>query len=825
MKPLHTEKLQAARPRFTRNWVVALLLMLPFAAFAQTSYLRHADALFGKSAYGPSLKLYEREQQTHPTLHTTVRIAECNLRLGNTQEAERYYAEAVRLEEAKPEHLFAYAKLLKYHGKFLEAQQWFTLYSRDLDKPQPALRYAHSCLVADQWFKDSLGYEVKRLTSLNTPAREIAPIVRGDSFIYAANKNRGYFFRFFNGEDGSPFYDLYAAARTGPLSAGKPQLILGGLKTKFHDGPVAFTPDGKGAYLSRTLQKGGSLLRDSQGESRLTLVYVPWLGDHWKKTPLALPFTDEESSYAYPALSPDGTTLYFASDKPGGYGGWDLYFTQREGEEWSPPKNLGPEVNSEADELFVTCPGEGRLFFASNRAEGLGGLDIFSAVFRAMSWTDVRNMGYPLNTSYDDFGLFMLPSSDTGYFSSNRPGGAGGDDLFWVKKRGAIRGKVVDARTGEPLRDVPVEILNLKEEESRYRTSLDGSFRHYLDGREGSVFVRVVAQGFEDFRETYPLSQLAPGEDMNLTIPVVQKRRYAVSGVVLDKRTGNPLPSASVSIKGKDDILIYSDGEGRFNQVLEEGQDYLITVELDGYQPEVVRVSTRDQNEPMNYELTVEMQQGAYLMLEGIARDARTGLALDSVDITVTDNLTNQVIYRGITNADGAFRIKLDNTGNYSLMAEKGNFFSSRTRITPDEGKGGGTLPLNLDIYPAQKDQVVKLIYHDVGSSAVRVVGLKDLTEIADFMRDNPQTIVEIRAHTDSRGSDEDNLRLSQRRADTVADYLKLMGIRKDRVIAQGFGETQLVNGCTDDFPCPEKDHQPNRRTEVKVIGFVQGGQ
>src|SRR5690606_30884883 len=142
----------------------------------------------------------------------------------------------------------------------------------------------------------------------------------------------------------------------------------------------------------------------------------------------------------HPSLSPDGMKLFFSSNMPGGYGGRDIYMSEKQGDTWSKPVNLGPEINSEKDEAFPFFHESGVLFFASEGHSGYGGLDLFMLDLSTRTWGKVINLGKPFNTPQDDFGMIVNTEGTSGYFSSNRDGGMGKDDIYFFDANGGLQG-------------------------------------------------------------------------------------------------------------------------------------------------------------------------------------------------------------------------------------------------------------------------------------------------------------------------------------------------------------------------------------------------
>jgi hypothetical protein len=192
-------------------------------------------------------------------------------------------------------------------------------------------------------------------------------------------------------------------------------------------------------------------------------------------------FNGEEYSVGHPCLSPDGNTFYFVSDMTGGEGGTDIWFSKKQGEDWSKPENMGPKINTPGNDMFPWISPTGVFYFASNGHPGLGGLDIFRVTSMGTEFEKVANLGYPVNSPQDDFSLAIDEKTGVGFFSSNRKGGKGDDDIYSFLQRQVLEGLVLDKVTGEPVNNAKIEIYGVKGLSTIVRTNEVGQFRYGLD--------------------------------------------------------------------------------------------------------------------------------------------------------------------------------------------------------------------------------------------------------------------------------------------------------------------------------------------------------
>jgi hypothetical protein len=252
---------------------------------------------------------------------------------------------------------------------------------------------------------------------------------------------------------------------------------------KFHNTSATFTPDGKTMFYTASNTAGKKTLNSSGGIVNFSVQKSTLLNDKWQRGEM-VPFASKEYSTGHPSLSADGTTMYFASDMPGGMGGSDIYVVKYENGMWGTPVNLGETINTAGNELFPVISGN-TLYYSSDGIVGLGGLDIYRTENTSGSWSPPVNMEYPVNSFRDDFG-FMPDSASavTGYFSSNRNSDNGTDHIFTFVRKDyvfTVDGTVVEKDSDKPLAGVNVELTNkLTGNKETVTTGDDGTFTFKL---------------------------------------------------------------------------------------------------------------------------------------------------------------------------------------------------------------------------------------------------------------------------------------------------------------------------------------------------------
>ncbi|MEM7037275.1 MAG: hypothetical protein AAF570_09870 [Bacteroidota bacterium] len=249
-----------------------------------------------------------------------------------------------------------------------------------------------------------------------------------------------------------------------------------------------FNPDGNVMFFTRNNFHKGRVRRSEDRVVGLKTYRAELVRKRWTNVK-ELPFNSDDYSVGHPCMGPAGRSLYFVSDKPGGYGGTDVYVTYKRGESWTPPKNLGPEINSKGDEMFPWVSNTGVLYFASNGHLGLGGLDIFRVTSLGNEMQKVQNMGFPINSGADDFGMIMDENSGTGFLSSNRLGGRGQDDIYYFRQKQIVRVQVIDEKTGEPIDKAKIEVFGVQGLSATVLTDEMGKMTFGLGRNEQFMFV------------------------------------------------------------------------------------------------------------------------------------------------------------------------------------------------------------------------------------------------------------------------------------------------------------------------------------------------
>lgn len=321
-------------------------------------------------------------------------------------------------------------------------------------------RLVHQDLQEEGVLKQTV--DITNLEILNSSQLDYSPTLYPEGIIFTSDrpveKKKGWK-RFFQ----KKYADLFYATHNEDGSYNKPEPLPGKINGRFNEG--ASTVDATGTFMVFTRNNNNG--RNGFGQVELKLYYSHLKNNKWTKGK-ELPFNCEECTTSHPSLSPDGQQLYFASNRPGGYGGMDLYVVEKIDGKWSEPSNLGSKVNTVENEVFPFIHADGTLYYSSNGRSGAKTLDILFNRPTESGWSDSQALGQPFNSNQDDFGFIMLPDGNSGFFSSNRIGGQGMDDIYAWKLREnvavalrtePIRFEVRDEWTNELITNAEVELV------------------------------------------------------------------------------------------------------------------------------------------------------------------------------------------------------------------------------------------------------------------------------------------------------------------------------------------------------------------------------
>lgn len=614
---------------------------------------KKADALFFKKGeYESAIKKYQEvlERADADKGYVNGQIAEAYRMSNRPAMAESFYKAATDAGY-KPDSLaFNYALVLRDNGKYKEAADAFAAYAKkgaSKNKVARAKREAEFLPKLGELLTKRSHFSVSNVDAINTANAEFSPYFTADKLYFTSNRESGMTYA----KTGTGFTDLYVwKFENGDVNKGAAERMSDLFNAPgINEGSLALSKDGQTLVFA----KGNS--DDRYGAKDVDLYISYYKDGNWTK-PELLPFSNPDTWDGCPAFSADGKTIFFSSFRPGGQGGADLYRVTKDANGvWGAVTNLGSSINTDGEDMFPSMSEDGKLYFASNGHSGFGGLDLFSAEVKGGK-AIVENLGVPMNSTGDDFAI-VFKDKNNGYFSSNRAGGKGDDDIY------SFHNGIDDPK-----------VVNL-----------------FMNGN-------VVDQ-----------------DDKTVGVP-------------------NPVMKITDDATGEVVMTVNGNADGKFQADLKPEKNYSVFSEADGFITKRGKFST-------------------------------VGLAPKKEDLYDAETTINM---------------------DYTLEMEK---IKLKKAIRLDN------------------------IYYAFNSAEISDTAKLELNKVVSFLQDNPKVSVELSSHTDQRGKPEYNQKLSQRRAESAVAYIVSQGIDAKRITAKGYGASKpiIANAAT------EEEWQQNRRTEFAI--------
>lgn len=617
-----------------KTLLLTFISFITLTTYSQSIKQKSADKHYANLAYEKCAPMYgELAEKKKATSEVMRKAAISYHKLNVPEKSEYFYEKLSKQADVQSMDTYNYAQVLLANGKYEQGNAMMKKFYETSSSNTVAKRYYKVEKNYEQELrKDSSRFVLKELNDLNSTESDFSPVYYNNKkeLVYTSNKeNRGASNKEF-AWDNTNFLDLYKVKiDTAKQTTQKPERFEKTFKSTYHDGPAAFSPDGKVMLLSRSNYYDDKLEKSSNNTVNIQLYYTQKNGDKWEELK-PFPHNNKDYNLGQACFAPDGKTIYFVSDMPGSYGHTDIWESSFDGTTFSKPRNLGQEVNTEGREMFPFVDDDGLLLFASDGHVGLGGLDIHIAKLMGSEAVYIANAGYPLNTHKDDFGLIYDVKTLKGFFTSNRAGGKGKDDIYAVKIREpfvqqkVLKGKVLDEQSKEPIAFASVTILDDKGNVLETLIADEKGAFSALIPKDANIKIVTTKEDYNKVSTETIAYKDIPSEEKEM---LLTKKDYRLEGLVLDGITNKVIEGAKVSIldqvTNKDAFMKLTDNKGEFKLGLndkknEERINYLIRIEKEGYEPKEVIVSkTREelQNNPI-----IKLTEKLYP--QGLSQDA-----------------------------------------------------------------------------------------------------------------------------------------------------------------------------------------------------------
>lgn len=798
-----------------RSIGACVLSGLSASLLAQNIDLETANSYYSSSLFKEAIPAYERALEREPqNAKAKVHLAECYRFVNNLPKALVWYAQAVQHPENK-KYILDYAQTLRGNRQYDEAKSWFVRYAQEVDSTK-GFHFATVCDFAKQnGVSNTPLFKVENMEAINSKNADFAPTFYKDQVIFASSRSVAV------EKNGSvtwtndAFNQCYTATADAAGTLTNPKPLRNFIGKDINDAPLAFSKDGNWVAITSNNFMDG--IRHIDGSGMMMDIYFcealsmrEWRqGSEQFFTYNATVDAETPFSTGQPFITERGDAIYFASNRPGGMGGYDIYVAFKTQRGWTVPKNLGYPINTAGNEMCPFIDSYGRLYFSSDWHAGFGGMDIFTAERLPFGWANVQNVGAEVNSAADELYFSFDSQKRVGYFASNRAGGKGNEDIYKATQLRSYTNRPRQSiQLGEQLAfrymqfgdNNEITFTNPAEQELMYRLLLalhdnpDVVIQAYAytdargmasanletsQKRARSLANYLMNSGinsnrisFGGYGENYPLNNCVDGATcsdaehfLNRRIEITLVGRIDETGSVALKYDATPLPMPTAA-RSSSRSRSKSKSKSRSRSS----------------QPKI-SVPSPDRTKPRE-----------------IGTGGKVIFATTEIKPSVTEPTKSTTEPTKTTTVEPTKPTKTVSDVAKSTTEEP------RTRK-----------PIRKEHYAIGEKIDIANIYYDHDKSSIDEKKSPGLKEILEVMIDQPYIVIEIGSHTDANGDDDYNRKLSEKRAESVKAYLVKKGIPAARLVAKGYGESQLLNKCKDGTKCSDAEHAENRRTEFKV--------
>jgi len=522
--------------RLSGLMLILMVLCLQMQAQEKSGLRERAEKFFNEVQYSKAAALYQILTDTpNARLEDMEHLAICYKKMNNYADAEIWYSRIVKYPDSKIENLFNYGEILKANASYVKAKEVLQQYLLKMprDKKKKVQISIAGCDSAMLWISNPTEYTIRNEATINTPVSEFSAFPLENHRVCFTGETPGSVKGRKYGWTGRSFLRMYLSRRSeidDSLSERK-NMSLHLNRGLHHIGPVSTNHAGDLYLITRSHFGRASKVTKIEGKKYRTrnmeLFLQRKVGGKWH-APDYFAYNDvKKYSVGHGAISKNGEILYFVSDMPGGQGGADIWYTERQKDgQWGVCKNIGTSINTPGDELFPMMMSNDTLYFSSDGHPGMGGLDIYYSVKAGWRWSAPVNLKYPINSPGDDFSISFTDACnkhESGYLSSNRANGKGGDDIYSFKYQNKenlqiIAGTVFDKRTYEVMPGSMVTLYDMNQSMvARQESGPDGTFMFQL-GKPGNYRLKGTKAGYYPDTARLEPQDFTNGKSQNISL-------------------------------------------------------------------------------------------------------------------------------------------------------------------------------------------------------------------------------------------------------------------------------------------------------------------
>lgn len=813
-KMMSNQKSRAMKKQ-SRIVLSIFLVAFPLFVFSQNKAAEKANELFKLEQYTPAATYYEeaikelekKGRSTRSLLNLRTKLAFCYRVNNRMEKAEATYAEVVKEDRAKSQTYFYFGETLMANGKYEEAKKWFSEYQKLEPEDEKAALMIKACDEV-QFIEPYFEYIEVDSFEHNSTADDNAAVIWEDGIVFSSDRSTD---RKINvnileeksGWTGRDYLDIYFSKKKEDGTYSEPKQFSNKLsELNKNTGNTSFTLDGSEVFFTRN-----DNVLNKQKTYNLQLFYAENENGKWKNGK-KLPFCSPNYNFMHPTISPDGKMLFFVTDKGGGQGGTDIWMSIREeGEKWSKPENIGPSINTNANEGFPFMDNLGRLYFCSKGHVGYGGFDIFfTEMTGAGLWKKPVNLGQPINSPLDDVSIYINGDRREGMFSSSRKGGD--DDIFLFKVLDSP--PTVIENNSELNKELIVEKkkeeINAQPEKNKIKNTLKIGAPEIEDEivEENTLDenIKEITTPLDDEiilieKEAEEITDEVQNDKKEVTAFTPEKNAVEINKNTLDKNIEKKLEPIK-----NEEILAEEIKEEPIEREIPEMK---ITVK-EGVENQL-EINKNTSNPELEEELTTD---DIISVPEIPANEPVPILVEDNIETTDTVVIKKTRVFKQEVNGE-----TINANNNINDEQKKETVKKAAVQLSPfyefiEKAEKG-------ELEEGERFRVDNAIFDDNIFQLTPNIS-KKLDELISVLRRYPSLNVELSAHTESMGEDSKNLHLSEQRAEKAKQYMIREGIPTERLNAVGYGETQVLNHCENNIPCEKEEHLFNQRLEIKIL-------
>lgn len=787
---------------------------------------KRADRFYDKHYYKEALDLYVRSlQKEEDNNYLKLKIANCYIQLREPNEAVVWYNKIPEQDTLfTDQQILQFAHSLAQTGDIENAEKWYKKYeeqNNSEDRIQSIIRYLDK---PESLKQDTTRYDIEEV-AISSPLPELAPTYYGnEGIVFVGAFRESSAIKYTSNISENTYFDLYVSTfSTDPSDVNKkilnePVYFDKKLNSKLHEGPLAFAKQETKIIFTRNLNTSWPREKSSDGYTRLGLFEAQRddrTSSKWYDVK-EFPFNSREYSVCHPTLNRDGTVLYFASDMPGGAGGFDLYKSTFVDGYWTTPQNLGAKVNTAGNEVYPFFHNDETLYFASNGFGGFGGLDVYKInLTESGILTDRYHLVDPINTAADDFAFILDPVGTAGFFTSNRKGGLN-DDLYKIYESEAYKTKEINyvvsgvittenngaSSTGiMPLDSVQVRLVEVltKDTLAVIYTSNEGKFEfNKANGDikypgQYKVLIQKENYGSNFFPFTVP-----EDESFELNVPIKINPLVDTTSVRTEENFEDDWD---------DDFEVPLLPSEPANNTIGTTEDTVKTNNTSTTLEEIEAVVAKPKR--TSFELLGQVYEGlSSKKLKG-ARIYASSEDGKIINIEVDEK------------GDFDLNLKVDRT--YIITARLNGYSSDCFKVEPVEPDAKYRQIEPFRVFPLFKNDTVITVNdlsYNIANWKLSNTVYSKFEETIKFLTDSPTYIIEVGVHSFKNDNSAINLYESRLKSLSIIEYLISQGISRNRLVAKGYGDSRPLLPCINN-DCDESEKDKNNRVEVKVVNFT----